>query len=286
VKIFHIFHPSRGHQTWAEGLTDRFKAPWARVTPEHPNHTETLLDWSLKEGVQRLIVWGGDGTFHRVVSGLWRRNALAKMELALVPVGTCNDLARALNLIHYDWARWEADRPTGTLATLSLAHLAWEGNGARGEDIFINNAGFGRPRDSFERKDGTWGVLRSFLATHVKAHWPGGNLEGQYYMALTCNAPYFSGGLHFDKTPNPEDTLLETFVVPATSKPRLALRLLRGRLGLPLADAKVTHVKSDRLTLETTEDVWPQTDGEPPPIVGARRLVFSILPEKVRLWKP
>jgi hypothetical protein len=48
------------------------------------------------------------------------------------------------------WGRWESPRPQGRLATLSLGHMAWKSSPRSdkvdGDDIFINNAGFGRPR--------------------------------------------------------------------------------------------------------------------------------------------
>ncbi|MBI4395472.1 MAG: hypothetical protein HY548_00155 [Elusimicrobia bacterium] len=257
-------------------------APWAWVSRDHPQHTETILDWVLRENVQRLVVWGGDGTFHRVVKGLWKRNALNRLELALVPTGTCNDLARRYQLSKYFWRRWEAAVPEGRLASLSLGHMAW----SSGEDIFINNAGIGRSPTPSTTKEGAWNALKSFQPIRFTARWADGQMQGICYMALFCNAPFFSGGLFFEKEISPEEGLLRLYFVPARSKARLAFRLLWGRLGFPLFDSKLSKLSVTKIALETETPVWPQADGEPPPEMGVPRLELKILPEKVRLWVP
>jgi diacylglycerol kinase family enzyme len=287
--VFHLLNPSLPNVPWVKATAGQNGSlgHWAFVAREHPHHTETLVDWCLKEKVGRLVVWGGDGTLHRVVRALWQRDALARVELALVPVGTCNDLARRLGLARDCWRRWEAEVPQGRLASLALGHARWKAtpqSETLGEDIFINNAGFGRPRASFERGDGPLRVLQSFRPIRLTARWADGEMRGLYYMALACLSPYFSKGLHFEKNINPEDGVLRTYFVPARSKLRLGFRLLRGRMGYPLFDSKASKISATVLSLETNTPVWPQADGEPPPKRGVRHVEFRVLPERVRLW--
>jgi diacylglycerol kinase family enzyme len=288
--VFHLMNPSLHQAPWVSALTTfgRDLAQWALISRQHPHHTETLLDWALKVKITRLVIWGGDGTLHRVVHGLWRRRALNQMELALVPAGTCNDLARYYGLSKESWGRWETANPQGRLASLTLARVAWKTvPGAPtfdGEDIFINNAGFGRPRSSSEKKDPPWRVLLAMRPIGVTARWSAGCLEGRYYFSLAASGPYFSGGLFFESGVSPEDGQLRFYLVPARNKGRLALRLLRGRFGKSLFDSKITKITTDRLTLTTDGPVWPQVDGEPPSLESARELEFSVLPGKVKLW--
>lgn len=284
TSVFHILNPSARSADWAKRVMENAEgaAPWALVARSHPQHTETLLDWAVREDVGRIVVWGGDGTFHRVVCGLRERKALDRIELALVPAGTCNDLARRFRLSRDFWRRWEKPVPPGRLASLVIARVKWGG----GEDIFVNNAGFGRPRDSFERKDGPLGVLRAFRPLRLSAEWPGGTIRAVSYMLLACSGPYFSGGLHFEKNVSPEEGTLRVYFVPARPKLRFALKLLWGRLGFPLLDGKMTVITAPRLAVETDRPVWPQADGEPPPAGGVNRVEFEVLPERARLWVP
>ena len=95
---------------------------------------------------------------------------------------------------------WQADEPDGRRAVMSLGLLS----SARGTEIFVNNAGFGRPKVSFDRKDKPWRTLASFAPIPTAAQWEAGSLKGIYYMGLFCLGPYFSGGLHFEPEHSPE----------------------------------------------------------------------------------
>ena len=66
-----------------------------RVTTTTPEELDAALD-----GVdrRRVVVAGGDGSLHLVVTHLHRRGELDDVDLALVPLGTGNDLARALGI--------------------------------------------------------------------------------------------------------------------------------------------------------------------------------------------
>ena len=58
--------------------------------------TPEELDRALAScGDRRLVVAGGDGSLHLAVTRLRERGELAERPIALVPLGTGNDLARA-----------------------------------------------------------------------------------------------------------------------------------------------------------------------------------------------
>jgi len=57
------------------------------------------LDGALhRAGSRRIVVAGGDGSLHAVVSALHRRHELADACLALLPLGTGNDFARCMGI--------------------------------------------------------------------------------------------------------------------------------------------------------------------------------------------
>jgi diacylglycerol kinase family enzyme len=284
MKMFHILHPSRRRLREVRGIVEarHLTAPYAWVASEHPDHTETLVQWALDEGVRRLVVWGGDGTLHRVVQALWERCALERMELALVPAGTCNDLARRMGLRFEEWPSWQAEEPQGRRAAMSLGLLTVGGR----TSVFANNAGFGRPKVSFDRRDPAWRTLFTFSPHAAAIRWEAGELRGVYYMALFCLGPYFSGGLHFAPEPSPEAGEIRTFLIPARSKVRLGARLLGGRLGRPLADSKITAFSAGHLSVRTEDFVWPQVDGEPPSEKGTTAMNVSLSPVRWTLWTP
>lgn len=54
-----------------------------------------FVDEAIKDGVNRLVAGGGDGTINELVNALMKNKALTKPELALLPLGTANDFATA-----------------------------------------------------------------------------------------------------------------------------------------------------------------------------------------------
>ncbi len=51
-----------------------------------------------RAGCRSIVVAGGDGSMHAVVAALHRRHELAERTLGLIPLGTGNDFARALEI--------------------------------------------------------------------------------------------------------------------------------------------------------------------------------------------
>ena len=68
--------------------------PWCGVekSKQAPKQVRRLLD----SGIERLLVWGGDGTVRRCIDTIVVEDA--KLELAILPAGTVNLLALALGI--------------------------------------------------------------------------------------------------------------------------------------------------------------------------------------------
>ena len=101
-------------------------------------------------------------------------------------------------------------------------------------------------------------------------------------MALACNGPFFSGGLHFSRKPLINDGLLDAYFVPALPKWKLFTHLIAGRLGKPVRPRQLITVQVKRIEIQAQSDLWPQADGEPPS-KAVRRVVFSVSPEKAMI---
>jgi diacylglycerol kinase (ATP) len=61
----------------------------------HPGELDGVLQ---RAGSRRIIVAGGDGSLHAVVSALYRRHELDHAVVGLLPMGTGNDFARTLEI--------------------------------------------------------------------------------------------------------------------------------------------------------------------------------------------
>ena len=85
-----------GPEALRMGLADAGYAdpPWSEVPKSRkaPKEVRRLLD----AGIDRLLVWGGDGTVRRCIDTLVKEDA--DVELAILPAGTANLLAKALGI--------------------------------------------------------------------------------------------------------------------------------------------------------------------------------------------
>jgi diacylglycerol kinase (ATP) len=278
MKIFFLLNPSRVKNRWdwrevaarqakRHGWTPRF----GEVDRTRPHSTEQLLDQAAEEGCSRIVVVGGDGSVHRVVNALSQRDRLSSMELAIVPAGTCNDFARVQGLKRRQVERAFQVACTGKVQATDL--------GLMDSRLFINNAGLGRRPSASGKLMKPFHTLRSFRPTLLRAAWEKGFIEGHFFMAIACNAPYFSGGLHFSKNVSLQDGLLDIYLVPVMPKWRLLPLLALGKLGRPARFRRLVSLRVSRLEIDSESDLWPQADGEPP-TKTTRRLSFAISPKK------
>jgi len=286
MKIFFLLNPSRPRRfeplrVAAARAAQRFghMAYFGRIDRTNPHSMEELLHVAQAQDCARVVAIGGDGTFNRLIQTLAQMNALSAMEIGLVPAGTCNDFLRA-------W-RFSPRRVVQALRAACSGNPQPTDLGELNNQLFLNNAGFGRrltpaPR----RRPSALRTLRQFEPTPLHATWDNGSVEGPFYMAMACNAPFFSKGLNFSRHVQINDGLLDIFLVPRMAKAKLAALVLLGRLGRSLRTRQLTTLRVERLDIETQRDVWPQLDGEPPAAEPVRRLNFRVAKAKAWIVRP
>jgi diacylglycerol kinase family enzyme len=254
----------------------------------HPTHLETVVEWALNEGKRHVAVWGGDGTLHRVAQKLYEMNALGKMTLALVPVGTCNDFARALQIPAWKKYAPLALKSPGVEYSVDVGLLSYSASQGLRRRIFINNAGFGRDVSALSRhRSNPIRDILSFRAKKLDLDWMLKTSHSyevrDVLLGVVCNGPYFNNGLSFDPRGSISDGVLDAFFEEPQSTVRLLGSFLAARFGRPLKSKRTFCISANELTVQSTQLLYPQADGEPIEMLGVNRLVFSILPKALRV---
>jgi diacylglycerol kinase family enzyme len=258
--FFHLLNPNRIHR---DKVTRYFNARprgsygWVERTC-HPTHLETLVEWAVREGHTKIALWGGDGTFGRAVQALEKLGALSRVEVGLVPVGTCNDFARR--------------GVSSGLVDIGLI----EANGLR--RVFMNNAGFGRSEGARTRKPNPIKDIFDFSNRSISVNGRPMNV----FLGMVCNAPYFSGGLHFATDVSPTDGVLNSFFVSPQNKAKLLFKFARARHGHALLDEKTVRLDGTEFLVEASEPFLVQSDGEWAFGHSVTRAQFSLLDNKLR----
>ena len=238
---------------------------------------------AVEEEVERLVVAGGDGSFHLVAQ------ELARTECALAPVaaGRGNDLTTCLGLrpLPEDLAAWIAEGPTRRIDL-----------GRAGDVYFGVHCGVG-----FDSEAARWAneqqlvggilsyplsVLRTlvtFRPPRLRVEYEGGVFDEQAMFVVCANCWRFGGGMKIAPEASIEDGLLDVVIVRRVSKPQ-ALRLFSlVYSGRHIEHPAVTVVKTSWARISLDRQMEMHGDGEAMLWVGAEPLEVRVMPGALKV---
>ena len=245
-------------------------------------------DWN--DGL--LVVVGGDGTVNEVINGLGRAGFPDGVTLAVLPMGTGNDLAATLAIARGSEGAREAIRE-GRVRTLDVARARSEGVGER---FFINVAtgGMGAETSSLadEEMKSRWGKLAYFRASletaknfevrEVKVTLDGENLMLRAVNVAIGNCRYAGGGWLAAPRANPEDGLLDIVAIEDVGlKEALALAPAALARSDYLENEGVFSARAEKIRVETEPGGLDFTvDGE---VIGDEPVEFEVIPRTLKV---
>ncbi|HEX8903719.1 MAG TPA: YegS/Rv2252/BmrU family lipid kinase, partial [Longimicrobiaceae bacterium] len=236
---------------------------------------------------------GGDGTVNEVVNGLLAGAATDAGDaprLAILPLGTANDLAAGLGI--------PADDPEAALA-VAVAGIPFSVdvptvNGR----CFLNvsTGGFGAEATE-ESSEGLKSVLGpvAYVVTGVRKFVrlepsrarfaaAGETLhDGQFLVFAVGNARRTGGGIHLTAHAEMDDHLLDVCIIEEMGRLEFAKIASQIRSGAHVDHPRVTYRKVPSLTVEGDEELSVNADGEP---MSARRFEYAFAPGRLTLMVP
>ena len=258
-------------------------------TPESSGDArEAAREWG--EGL--LIVVGGDGTVNEAVNGLGKAGFPEGVTLAVLPMGTGNDLAATLAIP----ARIEDAEKVireNRVRVLDVARVRSEGVGER---FFINVAtgGFGAETSSLadEELKGRWGKLaylraslekaRDFEVRDVRVVLDDVECTIRAVNVAVGNCRYAGGGWLAAPRANPEDGLLDLVVIAQVGlKEVLALAPAALAKSDYLDTEGVFSARAKKIRVETRPGGLEFTaDGE---VIGDEPVEFEVIPHALKV---
>ena len=244
-----------------------------------------------RAGSRRIVVAGGDGSLHAVISALHRRQELKNAVLGLLPLGTGNDFARGIDI---------------PLDVEEAARVVVEGEPKHMDlvvdevgEIVVNSVHVGvgaeaaRRGAGFKERLGKIGYPIGALLTALDP--PTVRLRVEIDGKVVCdlaepvlqvavgNGPSVGGGTHLTPDADPRDGRVDVLI--STSTGPLARILYAVRLGF------ATHHHRDDVTVRRGKTVsvsggpfWCSADGE---IYGPeRQRTWHVEPEAYRMVLP
>ena len=284
-----LAHPGK---TMDGGLDD-LRAELRRRGVERPLWRETpdgdavprLVEELLGRGVERLVVWGGDGTVRACIDAV----GSAPVTLAIMPAGTANLLAANLGIP----TELEAALDVGLSSrrrTLDVGTVNGERFGVMAgvgfDALMIRRADAGL-KDKLGRlayvAAGVGGVGRSAVGTRVAIDgetW----FDGPTTCVLVGNLGDVLGGIAAFPQARPDDGLLDVGVVTADGALDWARTLSRTIVGDPAASPFVEVTTARRLVVSLDEALPYELDGEDRAEI--RTLEFGVEPAAITVCVP
>lgn len=252
-----------------------------------------LAQEAARNGVQRVVAVGGDGTCNEVVNGLLTAESAGHQpEFGLIPMGSGNDFAYALGIPNQLSAACQR-LAEGQAQPTDIGLVRVDGH----QQYFCNSVGLGLDGEvalELENNRQLQGLLMYALAALkviAFGQWPYGltlnqadHLETHRLTLLTvANGSRAGGGFHFTPQAKLNDGLLDMCFAAGVSKLE-ALRLMRLLLqGQHLAHPAVHYQQSPTFSLQASPGIPAHIDGE---LLTRQGKVFEfwVKAQTLRVW--
>ncbi len=237
-----------------------------------------------EDGVERLLVVGGDGTVHQAIQGL----ANTSCALGVVPLGSGNDLAATLG-VPRDLEVAVRQALMGPLLWMDLLRL--------GETFSASYFGLGfdsevtRVANQVKRLRGpliypyaVFRTLASFEPPSLKIVHDEGTFEGRVMFTTVANIPRFGGGMQIAPMADFDDGLLDLVIVKAISKLKLLTVFPKVYGGKHVGHPAVTFARTQRVEITADRELEIYGGGEPVrPIAAGETAVVEVVPGGLRV---
>ena len=275
----------------------RRKVPFDEAITTGPGDATLLARKALRDGAERVVALGGDGTINEVVNGFFDEGAPVAQDAALgvLPYGTGGDFRRTLGL------PTDFEAAVDILAAdhrrrIDVGRLDYATrDGGHGLRMFINIASIGVPAvvDRFINKSSKrLGGRISFMVATARAAFeyenqrihlrfdgkPERSVDLTINTVAIANGHYFGGGMFIAPKAELDDGAFDVVALGDFSRWDMLKDGHRLYTGRHIGRDKVTHRRASRIDAEPTSPsqiVELDVDGETPGILPA---TFRLLP--------
>lgn len=239
------------------------------------------------DGVERLVVVGGDGTMHQAVQGL----AGSPCALGLVPLGSGNDFATVLGAPDDLSTAVETalDRP---VRSMDLGRVT----GPAGNRWFDMYCGVGFDSEVTRRANRVrllrgpaiypWAVIKTlfgFRAPTFRIEHDTGMIEERGMFVTVANGPTYGGGMRIAPDARLDDGILDLVFVRKVSKAKLLRVFPKVYSGehVNLPEVVILRTRQARIHLDREMEVYG--DGEPLIAIDAAGVEVEVVPAALRV---
>ncbi|MCI2061607.1 MAG: YegS/Rv2252/BmrU family lipid kinase [Eubacteriaceae bacterium] len=289
-KVLLFYNPYSGNGMFKNNLDQiigRFQDQNFQVVPVRAANghvIDTALDEMDEEYYRQIIVAGGDGTINICVNAMIRNNVT--LPLAIFPVGTANDFA------YYFDIPYDID---GMVDVAMGENFCNADVGICNGKYFVNVAALGRLVDVSQKTDpnlkNTLGILAYYLKgasevkdlkpIPIKLTTPEKVYEENMFFMVVMNGISAGGFKKISPESDVTDGKLDVVLFREMPLFDLAALAVKVKQGTHIEDKNVLSFKTDKLLIESPENVPTDVDGEH----GQKLpLEFNVLPNRINIF--
>jgi diacylglycerol kinase (ATP) len=276
----------------------------ARTTA--PREGVGLAEQAKQNGVETLIAVGGDGTTNEVANGMLRASDGAPTGiLGVIPVGSGNDFTKMLSTPPHpgsnDPPNWRtsvqqilaAETRWVDVSKVSADHPAQGFDGARHYYVNGLDTGFGAlvamRAHEIPLLQGfpmylaaVFKTLIKYTVPHVKIKIDQSTLEQASTMIAVSNGRCIGGGFWITPAALNDDGLLDVMIAQGLGRFGILSLLPKVMKGTHPGDPRVTFRQGVRVTIESSDPLVIETDGEIP-FIDSHHIEIELLPKRLRV---
>lgn len=243
-----------------------------------------LARQAVEEGVERLVVAGGDGTFHQVEQGL----AGTECAMGLVPLGRGNDLARTLKVPETvkEAVEFALQEPIAKIDLGRVGSFCFAGYCGVGFDSEVAGYVYSGSRVFKGVLAYPFGVVRNLLfyrSPKVRVEHDGGTIEGTRLFVSVVNCRRFGGGMIVAPDASLTDGLLDLVAVEDISRLELLQLFPKVYKGTHVGHRAVEIVRTSKVHISVDRPMQMFSDGEPMLEVDQHGVTVEMWPEALRV---
>jgi YegS/Rv2252/BmrU family lipid kinase len=262
---------------------------------EFHKHSVNLTHDAINQGFRRVLIVGGDGTFHNVVNGVMKQTVCAsyRITLGIIPIGTGNDWVKTYKIpMKIDQAIDLLLK--GRVKQQDVGKITL--NDKNKTEVFFNNlAGVGFDghvvnRVNRYKKHGAMAYMigaiaglfsyKNFLAeVNIGAE----KIKTKSLMILVGICQYSGGGMQLTNTPCPNDGLFDVSLAKDLTKWQIIKNLGNLYSGKIVKHKLVETFKTTNLEVLDVANSQPiiQADGE---LIGKGSFQVKIIPKAISFF--
>jgi len=306
ARVVCIVNPVAGKAKGAE-LRAKALEELMRVFPDstflytsRPGHAAELARGA--HDVDLLVAVGGDGTVREIVSGLVSANGPLDHSttgslplLAIIPVGSCNDLPRNVG-IPSDVIQACRVAREDTVRQIDVIRVEMSDHGNTEQTYFANAAGFGfdaqvtteAQKSKYLRGMPLYLVAIVRTLSHlecplVRIRAGDFSADQRVLMVAAANGQYYGGGLKVAPDARPDDGLIDVCIGWEMGWWSTLKKLPRFVAGTHVTLEEVKMLQGPELDLEFLEPVQVELDGDVLSPQPFRRFHLTVLPKAITI---